>query len=42
MSRGGDPLGLFPDRDANGAVTGDGVGPHTDYLTRFPYLGKPH
>ena len=26
----------------NGAVTGDGVGPHTDYLSEFPYLGKPH
>jgi len=42
VTTGGDPLGLFPDRDANGAVTGDGVGPHTDYLSRFPYLGKPH
>ena len=29
-------------RDATGAVPGDGVGPHTDYLSRFPYLGKPH
>src|SRR6266536_3141451 len=26
----------------NGKVTGDGVGPHTDYLADFPYLGKPH
>jgi len=26
----------------NGAITGDGVGPHTDYLPDFPYLGKPH
>jgi len=25
-----------------GAVTGDGVGPHTDLLDRFPYLGRPH
>jgi len=25
-----------------GAVTGDKVGPHTDYLSQFPYLGKPH
>src|SRR6266545_1196477 len=24
----------------NGKVTGDGVGPHTDYLADFPYLGK--
>lgn len=26
----------------NGAVTGDGVGPHGDYLATFPYLGVPH
>jgi hypothetical protein len=26
----------------NGKVTGDGVGPHTDYLGDFPYLGRPH
>src|SRR5437588_5574628 len=26
----------------NGAITADGVGPHTDYLADFPYLGKPH
>jgi hypothetical protein len=26
----------------NGALTGDGVGPHTDYTAEFPYLGKPH
>src|SRR5205807_9797362 len=26
----------------NGKVTGDGVGPHSDYLPDFPYLGKPH
>ncbi len=25
-----------------GKVTGDGVGPHTDYLSEFPYLGNPH
>jgi hypothetical protein len=42
VTTGGDPLGLVPDRDAAGAVPGDGVGPHTDYLSRFPYLGKPH
>ena len=42
MTTGGDPLGLFSDRDANGAVPSDGVGPHTDYLSSFPYLGKPH
>lgn len=27
---------------SNGAVTTDHVGPHTDYLSAFPYLGKPH
>jgi hypothetical protein len=42
VTTGGDPLGLFSDRDATGAVPSDGVGPHTDYLARFPYLGKPH
>jgi hypothetical protein len=26
----------------NGAVTGDGVSAHTDYLSDFPYLGNPH
>jgi hypothetical protein len=26
----------------NGKVTTDGVGPHTDYLSEFPYLGNPH
>jgi Domain of unknown function (DUF4331) len=26
----------------NGGVTSDGVGPHTDYLAEFPYLGRPH
>ncbi|HYL40703.1 MAG TPA: DUF4331 family protein [Candidatus Binatus sp.] len=26
----------------NGCVTSDGVGPHTDYLSQFPYLGQPH
>jgi hypothetical protein len=40
---GGDPLDLFgPSRDANGAINTDGVGPHTDYLATFPYLGAPH
>jgi hypothetical protein len=41
ITTGGDPLGLFG-RDATGAVPGDGVGPHTDYLSSFPYLGVPH
>jgi Domain of unknown function (DUF4331) len=26
----------------NGKVTADGVGPHSDLLTEFPYLGPPH
>src|SRR5262245_816218 len=26
----------------NGKVTGDKVGPHTDLLNEFPYLGSPH
>jgi len=26
----------------NGKVTRDGVGPHRDLLTEFPYLGAPH
>lgn len=38
---GGDPLDLFP-RDADGGINTDGIGPHDDYQTRFPYLGEPH
>jgi len=26
----------------NGCVTSDGVGPHSDYMSTFPYLGTPH
>jgi hypothetical protein len=26
----------------NGKVTTDKVGPHTDYLDEFPYVGHPH
>ena len=26
----------------NGRVTEDGVGPHEDFLSEFPYLGPPH
>jgi hypothetical protein len=26
----------------NGKITSDFVGPHTDYLAAFPYLGNPH
>lgn len=39
---GGDPLDLFDDRDVDGGVNSDGVGPHDDYLSEFPYLGEPH
>ena len=51
VTSGGDPLNLFgadgatglgPNRDADGGVNGDGVGPHTDYLSTFPYLGVAH
>jgi hypothetical protein len=42
ITTGGDPLGLFADRDATGGVPSDCVGPHDDYLARFPYLGVPH
>jgi len=52
VTTGGDPLNLFgpdgsltglgPNRDASGAVNGDGVGPHGDYMATFPYLGVPH
>ena len=27
---GGDPLDFFSNRDANGAITTDGIGPHDD------------
>jgi hypothetical protein len=27
---------------SQGNVTSDGLGPHTDYLEEFPYLGAPH
>ena len=26
----------------NATVTGDGVGPHADLLSEFPYVGSPH
>lgn len=29
-------------RLTNGGLTTDNVGPHTDYLDDFPYLGNPH
>jgi len=32
----------FAGRDEVGAIPTDGVGPHGDYLSTFPYLGAPH
>jgi len=32
----------FAGRDSTGAIPSDCVGPHTDYLSSFPYLGVPH
>jgi Domain of unknown function (DUF4331) len=32
----------FAGRDEMGAIPMDGVGPHSDYLSTFPYLGVPH
>jgi Domain of unknown function (DUF4331) len=32
----------FPGRNGTGAIPTDGVGPHADYLSTFPYLGVPH
>lgn len=42
ITTGGDPLGLFPERDATGGVPSDCVGPHHDYKSSWPYLGSPH
>jgi hypothetical protein len=42
ITTGGDPLGLFPERDATGGVPSDCVGPHHDYKSVWPYLGSPH
>jgi hypothetical protein len=32
----------FAGRNATGAIPTDGVGPHSDYKSVFPYLGTPH
>jgi hypothetical protein len=32
----------FPGRDDEGGIPSDCVGPHDDYMNRFPYLGEPH
>jgi Domain of unknown function (DUF4331) len=39
ITTGGFP---FAGRDGVGAIPTDGVGPHADYLSTFPYLGVPH
>ena len=38
---GGDLLMVLA-RDGVGAINGDGIDPHVDYLAVFPYLGVPH
>jgi hypothetical protein len=42
ITTGGDPLGLFPERNGTGGVPSDCVGPHSDYQSSWPYLGIPH
>jgi hypothetical protein len=37
-----DAIDVFLAILTNGKVTGDNVGPHTDLLTSFPYVGAPH
>jgi hypothetical protein len=37
-----DVVDLMISMVTRGRVTGDGVGPHTDLLDEFPYLGPPH
>ena len=38
----GDVSDFFLALLTNGKVTGDKVGPHSDLITEFPYLGPPH
>ncbi|MBV8638208.1 MAG: DUF4331 family protein [Candidatus Eremiobacteraeota bacterium] len=37
-----DVVAYFVPLISNGKVSGDGVSPHTDLLSDFPYLGPPH
>ena len=37
-----DAIDVFLSILTNGKVTRDNVGPHTDLLTSFPYVGSPH
>ncbi|MGA7755084.1 MAG: DUF4331 family protein [Candidatus Sulfotelmatobacter sp.] len=37
-----DAIDVFLAILTNGKVTGDNVGPHTDLLVSFPYVGAPH
>jgi hypothetical protein len=39
ITTGGFP---FPGRNTMGAIPSDCVGPHTDYMASFPYLGNAH
>src|SRR5438067_419888 len=37
-----DVIDIEPNLVTKGGVSGDKVGPHSDYLSDFPYLGNPH
>jgi len=37
-----DAFDIFMRVLTNGKVTGDNVGPHTDLIPEFPYVGPPH
>jgi hypothetical protein len=37
-----DAIDVFLSILTNGKITRDNVGPHTDLLTSFPYVGAPH
>jgi hypothetical protein len=37
-----DVVDVFFSMLTNGKVTGDKVGPHSDLLDEFPYVGQPH
>ena len=37
-----DAIDVFLGILTNGRITSDNVGPHTDFLSEFPFLGAPH
>lgn len=37
-----DAADVFVSTVTNGKITGDGIGPHADFLPEFPFLGPPH